>query len=197
MKKVLALMGSPRKNKNTDILLDYLLQNIEDTEYEINKVYLGDMKINHCTGCNYCGSKGQCVFKDDMISIYEGFDSSDIVILAAPLYFNSINGLAKNMIDRCQKYWSIKYQLGQEYKRNVERVGLFLSVGGAEYSHNQFNGAIPIIDFFFKAINVKYKGNYFVSNTDNRPINKRLDVREELKEIGKNIWTIEDFYLHR
>lgn len=197
MKKVLAIMGSPRKNKNTNKALDYLLDGIDKNAFDIKKIYLRDLKINYCTGCDYCGKTGSCVLKDDMDLLYEGFDDSDIIILAAPLYFNSLNGLTKNIIDRCQKYWSLKYSLGQQYKRGEDRIGLFLSVGGAPYSHNQFNGALPIMDFFFKSINAKYLGNYFVSGTDEVSIENRIDIEKELKEIGRNILTTKDFYLHR
>ncbi len=197
MKKVLALMGSPRKNKNTNKLLDYLLEGIKELDVSINKIYIKDLDINPCTGCDHCGRTGNCIFKDHMIEVYDAFDNSDIVIFAAPLYFNSINGMAKNLIDRCQRYYSIKYSLGQNYKRNESRRGVFLSVGGAPYTYNQFDGTLPVMDFFFKAINVNYIGNYFISNTDRVPIEERADIINEIKEIGKNINNIENFYLHR
>ncbi|WFA09617.1 flavodoxin family protein [Tissierella sp. Yu-01] len=197
MKKVLALMGSPRRNKNTEKLLDYLLDGIDKSVYDVNKVVLKNLDINHCTGCEHCGRTSNCAFKDDMIDIYNGFDDSDIIILASPLYFNSINGLSKNMVDRCQRYWSIKYVLGENYKRNETRKGIFLSVGGAPFTHNQFDGTIPIIDYFFKAINAEYAGNYFVSNTDNNPIIDRLEVQQELNIIGNEIDDLKNFYLHR
>ena len=57
MKKVLALMGSPRLNKNTDKLLALMLRGIEDKGYEINKIDIVKKKISPCTGCNYCGKK--------------------------------------------------------------------------------------------------------------------------------------------
>ena len=197
MKKVLALMGSPRKNKSTDKLLDYLLIGINELDYDIKKVYLKDLNINSCVACEHCGRTSNCVLNDDMNEVYDGFDNSDIVILAAPIYFNSINGLSKNIVDRCQRYWSMKYILGENYKRNQDRKGIFLSVGGAPYSHNQFDASIPIIDFFFKAINVEYLGNYFLSNTDQSLIDDNLEVQDELYKIGKDIDKIKNFYLHR
>lgn len=197
MKKVLALMGSPRKGKNTDKLLEYFLDGVRENNYEIDKIYLADMKISPCTGCDYCGKVEACASKDDMNSIYEGFDHSDIIILAAPIYFNSVNGLTKNMIDRCQKYWSLKYSIGKKYKDTEDRIGVFLATGGAPFMNDQFNGAIPVIDYFFKAINAKYKGNYLISSTDDDPVDKRLDVKDELYKIGKSIWNIKDFYIHR
>ncbi len=56
----------------------------------------------------------------------------------------------KNLIDRCQKYWSIKYQLGKDYKRHFKRVGIFLAVGGASYSQGHFQAIVPTIDLFLK-----------------------------------------------
>ena len=197
MKKVLALMGSPRKGKNTDLLLEYLLDGLNNEEYNIEKINLVDKKINYCTGCDYCGHVEACVEKDDMTYLYEGFDTSDIIILAAPIYFNSVNGLTKNMVDRCQRYWSLKYSLGKKYRNTEDRLGIFLAVGGAPYTFEQFNGSIPIIDFFFKAINATYKGNYFVSNTDELSIYKRPEIKEELYAIGRNIQQIKDFYIQR
>lgn len=197
MKRVLALMGSPRKGKNTDKLLDYLLNGIKENNIEVNKIYLKDKEIKDCTGCDYCGKSGNCVNKDDMNEIYSEFDKSDVIILAAPVYFNSVNSMTKTMIDRCQRYWSLKYSLNEKYKNTEDRVGIFLSTGGAPLEMNQFNGSIYVMDYFFKSINAKYKGNYFVSNTDNNPVEDRKDLKEELYEIGKNILKTKDFYLHR
>lgn len=197
MKKILALMGSPRINKNTDTLIDLMLKGAGDKGNEINKIYISKENISPCKGCNYCGTKGECVIKDDMVKIYDYFDNSDIFILASPLYFNTVNGITKNLIDRCQKYWSIKYQLGKDYKRNNNRIGIFLSVGGAKYSHEHFSATIPTIDLFFKALNADYIGNYFVSGTDDISIGERKDIREELYKIGFNIDKIGYFHFHR
>lgn len=194
--RVLALMGSPRKKKNTDKALGYLLEGMND-DFAITKIDLIDFKIGHCTGCDYCGHKDGCVQRDDMIKLYDAFDNNDIFILAAPLYFNSLNGLTKNIIDRCQKYWSLKYSLGQDYKRYENRRGIFISVGGAPYTHDQFQGTLPIMDFFFKAINANYIGNYFISNTDKVSMDNRENIKTELKEIGKNIININEFNIHR
>src|SRR5690625_2633354 len=94
--RVLALMGSLRKKKNTDKALGYLLEGMND-DFAITKIDLIDFKIGHCTGCDYCGHKDGCVQRDDMIKLYDAFDNNDIFILAAPLYFNSLNGLTKNI----------------------------------------------------------------------------------------------------
>lgn len=197
MKKVLALMGSPRKGKNTDTLLDYLLDGIKENDVEIKKIYIKDKEIKDCTGCDYCGKSGTCVKGDSMDDIYSEFDNSDVIILAAPIYFNSVNSITKTMIDRCQVYWSLKYSLNKKYKESQDRIGIFLSTGGAPLAQDQFNGSLYVTDYFFRAINAEYNKNYFVSNTDNKPIADREDVKDELYELGKNIFNKKDFYLHR
>ncbi|NLL81586.1 MAG: flavodoxin family protein [Tissierellia bacterium] len=197
MKKVLALMGSPRRHRNTEDLLDYLLDGVNKSDYEIEKLILKDLDVHYCTGCNHCGRTSECIYKDDMQMVYENIDNSDIIIFAAPIYFNSINSLSKDLVDRCQKYWSIKYVLGQAYKRNENRRGIFLSVGGAPFSHSQFYGSVPVMDFFFKAINVDYVGNYFISNTDEVQVNERRDIEKELNSIGNKIDDIGSFQIHK
>lgn len=196
MKKVLAIMGSPRRNKNTEKLLDFLLEGIKELDYEVNKVIIKDIEIHACTGCDHCGRTSKCIFNDGMVDVYDKIDNSDLVIFAAPLYFNSLNGISKNLVDRMQRYWSIKYTIGDNYKRNQDRKGIFLSAGGAPFSHNQFNGTLPVMDFFFKAINCHYLGNYFFSNTDERNVHHSIHVKDQLFQIGKNIETIDDFYYH-
>lgn len=197
MKKVLAIMGSPRKNMNTDKLLDEFLKQINPDLYTIEKVYLKDLDIKHCTGCEFCNKTGDCAKKDDMSELYQTIDDSQVIILAAPVYFNSLNGLTKNMIDRCQRYWALKYELGQQYKRNEDRIGILLSVGGAPFTYDQFDGSIAVMDYFFRAINAKYKGNIFLSHTDKTSVENRKDLNDLLKDVGFNIENKKDFYLHR
>ena len=81
--------------------------------------------------------------------------------------------------------------------RGKDRKGIFLSVGGAPFSHNHFDGTQAVMDFFFRAINCDFKGNYLVSNTDKKSVAENLKIKEELFEIGKNIDDNESFYLHR
>jgi multimeric flavodoxin WrbA len=197
MKKVIALMGSPRKGQNTDLILDTLLKGMSENDYIIDKLYLKDLKIYSCTACGYCEKTGECVIKDDMQIVYKYFDESDIFILASPLYFNTVSSLSKIVIDRCQKYFSMKYSLKKKYRKDEDRIGVFLSVGGATFSHDQFDASVKTVDLFFKSIDVKYLGNYFVSGTDDLPVQSREEVLKEVCSIGKNIENIKNFYLHR
>lgn len=188
MKKVLAIMGSPRKNKNTDKLLDAVIEGIKTNEVELKKVYLRDMKISTCIACGQCEKTGDCFINDDMKNIYDDFNNSDIIIIASPLYFNTVSSLTKIMIDRCQVYWSSKYILkNSSIEVNKKRVGMFIGVGGAPKKEDHFDACIPVMDLFFKAISTEYRENFFASHTDEIPVWERKELLEMAFEKGKSL----------
>lgn len=191
MRKVLAVMGSPRKHKNTDTLLDSVLEGIKKCNVNINikKIYLKDLSINPCIGCDYCSKTGNCFINDDMNELYSEFNESDGIIIASPLYFNTVSSLTKIMIDRCQVYWSSKFILkNPAIDVNKNRIGMFIAAGGAPYKEGHFDACIPVIDLFFKAINTKYKYNLLVSDTDRCPTWERKDILNKGFNLGSNFF---------
>jgi len=56
--KILALMGSPRKGSNTDILIDKILEGAKTNEHTSKKLYLYDYDIKPCIACYGC-TKGE------------------------------------------------------------------------------------------------------------------------------------------
>ncbi len=195
--KYLAIMGSIRKNKNTDKALDAFLEGISDSGDTYEKLYLKDLNIKDCIACDHCSRTGECIFKDDMEKIYHGIDNYDGIIVAAPIYFNSVNSMTKTMIDRSQRYWGIKYGYGREKINIPNKLGMFITVGGADYTHDQFYGATPVIDIFFRAINADYKGTYCISETDQGLVSERKEILEELREIGGKFKECKKFFIQK
>lgn len=100
-KRVLVLVGSPRKHGNTDRLADEFIRGAQEAGHQVEKIYLKDRKINGCLGCGACQRNGgSCVQKDDMQEIYEKWMVSDIVVLASPVYFYSWSSQMKAVLDR-------------------------------------------------------------------------------------------------
>lgn len=196
MKKLLAIMGSQRIKKNTNAALDAFLEGITEN-IEVKKIYLKDFKISNCTQCDYCWKTGQCVIKDDMQEMYKLIDESDFIVLASPVYFNSVNGMSKAMIDRCQRYYGIKYSYGREKIEIKNKIGVYIATGGAKYTMDQFLGARLVVDHFFMVLNAKYLGNYFISETDDYPVYENEIIKSELKSIGINIENQRKFQIQR
>lgn len=100
-KKVLILSASPRKGGNSDLLCDQFLQGATEAGHEAEKIFLRDKKINHCLACGACQSNGgKCVQKDDMAGILDKMTAADVIVMASPVYFYSMNGQLKTLIDR-------------------------------------------------------------------------------------------------
>ena len=71
---------------------------------KINTIYfLRDKKINYCTGCGLCNDNGytDCSQKDDAPEILEKMVQADVIVMATPVYFYTMNGQLKTLIDRC------------------------------------------------------------------------------------------------
>ena len=88
MKKVLILAGSPRKGGNSDILCDAFAKGAAEAGHQVEKIYVQQLRIGGCMACYGCRGTGVCVQKDDMASV------------ATPVYFYSMDGQMKTLIDR-------------------------------------------------------------------------------------------------
>ena len=108
-KKVLVLSSSPRKRGNSDLLCDQFVKGATEAGHKAEKIFLKDKKINYCTGCGTCynGAK-RCPQKDDMAEILEKMISADVIVMATPVYFYTMCGQMKTMIDRvCSRYTEV------------------------------------------------------------------------------------------
>lgn len=103
--KILALIGSPRKQGNTDILVDEILRGAEMKGHSVEKRYLYDYDILPCLDCRGC-KRGDyiCVLKDDMREIYETLQNADIIIFGTPVYWYGPTGKMKLLIDRLRPF---------------------------------------------------------------------------------------------
>lgn len=100
-KKVLVLSASPRKGGNSDLLCDQFILGTKEAGHQAEKIFLRDKRINYCTACDVCqGNGGRCSQQDDMAEILEKMILADVLVLATPVYFYTMNGQMKTLIDR-------------------------------------------------------------------------------------------------
>lgn len=100
MKKLLAVMGSPRKGGNTHAMLHGVLEGATSCGAETEMVFLGDMTIAQCNGCLACWKTGQCAKKDDMNRLYDLISQSDAIVFGTPVYWYGPTALMKAFLDR-------------------------------------------------------------------------------------------------
>lgn len=105
-KKVLILSGSPRKGGNSDLLCDEFMRGAQESGNEVEKIRVAEKNVAPCKGCYYCKrSGGQCVSKDDMGEILQKMIDADVLVLASPVYFYSVDAQLKAVIDRTVARW--------------------------------------------------------------------------------------------
>jgi len=101
--KVVAFNGSPRKDGNTSILINYVLKKVEEAGFDTEKINITG-KINRgCTACMKCRENlnKRCVFDDDIVNdCLEKMIEADGIIIGSPTYFASVTAETKALIDR-------------------------------------------------------------------------------------------------
>jgi multimeric flavodoxin WrbA len=165
--KVLGIMGSPRRQSNTEILLDKALEGARESGAEVEKVLVSKLKISPCLEIYACLKDGNCAIKDDMQLLYKKLLETDHIIFASPMFFYGITSQAKAIIDRCQALWIRRHVLGVGKEDNRVRRGVFISVGATQ-GKKLFDGAVLTVKYFFDAIGVKYSGDLLVRGIDNK-----------------------------
>ena len=105
-KKVLILSGSPRKGGNSDILCDEFARGAMEAGHEVEKIRVAEKKIGYCRACYACRGTGVCAIKDDMTEVLQKMIDADVLVLASPVYFYSIDAQMKAVIDRTLAQWT-------------------------------------------------------------------------------------------
>lgn len=105
-RKIMGVSGSPRKNGNTDILLDSFLKGAESEGAETKKVLLRDYSIESCIGCEACRKAGTCTrFHDGMELLYPEIEDCKGLVLGSPTYNYNVTSAMKSFIDRLYPFY--------------------------------------------------------------------------------------------
>jgi multimeric flavodoxin WrbA len=103
--KILALIGSPRRGGNTDLLVDQVLEGYSSRGDGTEKIRLYDVEIEACLDCRRC-KKGDrtCTLSDGMREVYPKLDEADVIVFGTPIYWYGPSGKMKLFIDRIRPY---------------------------------------------------------------------------------------------
>lgn len=107
MKKVYAINGSPRRNKNTAQMLDKVLEGVkaEFSDSEVERINLFDLNFTSCKSCFACKRKDEkflrtCALKDDLTPVLEKLKDADALIFGSPIYYRTITGQMHSFYER-------------------------------------------------------------------------------------------------
>jgi len=99
--KAVGIVGSPRKNGNTEILTQHTLKAIGEEGLETELIRLAGLDIQPCNVCMVCRDEGErCPIEDDLFPLYTKMKEAEAIILASPVYFGSATALLKALMER-------------------------------------------------------------------------------------------------
>ncbi len=103
--KILALIGSPRKGSNTDLLVDAVIEGARTKGHSADKLFLYDHDIRPCVDCRGCKRDDhRCALRDDMQTIYPRISDADLIIFATPVYWYGPTAKMKLLLDRLRPF---------------------------------------------------------------------------------------------
>lgn len=152
-KLIIGISGSPRKNANTDFLLEKALKAAESTGGILTETLsLRDFDIHPCNGCMACsdelaaGGEFACMsFRDGMDRIYPKLKECDGLVIGTPVYFGSMTAQTKAFMDRTEgllRYGSSKYRNALRNK-----VGAGIAMGSNRNGGQEFT--LQAIHYYF------------------------------------------------
>jgi multimeric flavodoxin WrbA len=141
MKKILGVVGSPRRDGNTHILVSRILEGAKEGGAVVDTLFLNDLEIRECDGCHVCWECGECSKNDDMCHAYPTIIESDVIIFGTPVYWYGPTALMKAFIDRFVYFNCFENRAGVRNKSAV------LAVPYEEESHDT---VAPLEVFFEK-----------------------------------------------
>lgn len=100
--KILILQSSPRAKGNTAWMAEEYKNAAEAAGHEVTLVNVAKKKIAGCLACEYCHGKGNgaCVQKDDMQELYPLLAEAEVLVLASPIYYFTLNAQMQAPIQR-------------------------------------------------------------------------------------------------
>ena len=103
MKNAVILLGSPRKDGNTNALTKPFLDRMKEGGWPLNIFDLHDMDLKPCSACRTCQQDHSvfgCVHDDDMQQIFDAIMESSLLVVATPVYSWYATPPVKTVMDR-------------------------------------------------------------------------------------------------
>lgn len=177
-KNVLILSASPRKGGNSDLLCDEFMRGAKESGHEVEKLRVCEYKISPCSGCYYCRDHGgECVHKDDMAGILQKMIDADVIVLASPVYFYSIDAQLKALIDRTIARWT-----------EVKNKDLYYIVTAADGEREAADTTVSCFNGYADCIEgAKHKGTVYGMGAYEKGEIKSSEAIVTAYEMGKNV----------
>ena len=134
--KLLIVNGSPRVGSSTEILARKFEEGFRSVQpdSEVFTVRLNDLNIIPCQACGIDPTPLPCIYKDDLYPVLVHLMQADFVLIASPVYFDTVSAQTKLFIDRCNCFRPPRFRNNTvEFDDHgiLHSKGAYILVGGA------------------------------------------------------------------
>jgi len=184
VKKVIVLLGSPRKRGNSAILAARIAGGAKRAGAKVETVFLQELDISPCTSCYACQkrhSKG-CAINDEMQEIYPKLLAAEAWVIASPVYWFTMSAQTKLFMDRC-------FALPAYGKEPFagKRIAIAMSYGDADPFSSGCVNALRTFQDAFSYTKSKIVGVVYGSAFQAGEIRKNKALLEEAERLGENL----------
>jgi len=197
--KLMAIVGSPRKGGNTELLVDQVITGCRSkTEVDADKFLIIDKKIEYCTGCLTCTlpspGTGKCVIEDDMVEIIENMKSSDAFIFSTPNHMRTITAPLLNFLSRMLPLMVFKVnyddkgnRIGGEILSKIQdkKVAMVISQGEPYFCSSLVH---EVLESNLKDFRLERAGNIVsMNNLEKGAVSKNKEELKKAFDLGVNL----------
>lgn len=185
MSKITVLFGSPRKNSNTQLLVNEALRAVSD--HEIETIYLNDLNIRGCQACYFCkrNDTTKCAVTDDMQQVYQSLESTDALIVATPIYFCDVSAQMKLIVDRLFPYYDMHLRSGFPKGKKVSFI-----ISQNQPNRQAFRRHIDDFEAMFRMLGFRQVEELLVENIDKgyKPmVTENQEIMKKAYNLGLNL----------
>ena len=179
--KVLAINSSARKDGNTAILINTVLEELNKAGIETEMIQLAGNVIEPCKACWACGGQGNCVHrKDSFREVFEKMKEADGILLGSPVYSANVSANMQALLERAAVVADMN-------------PGLFTHKGGAAVAAVRRGGAMQAVDtmnhFFLNHEMIVVGSTYWNMGYGQMPgdVQKDEEGLANMRNLGQNM----------
>lgn len=189
MEKVLLVDASPRKNGNSEIVVDTIAADLKDAEVTVFK--MREKKCNPCMGCDACQGKEtqMCVQKDDITTLLPVIEECDAILVATPIYNQQITSQAKLFIERFYPFFHVEKKNMSNTGKFGKKAALVCSCWGSPRDVTERYAAWTVSGFTQMGAE-QFKSCVFDGIPQRGAVKEREDYMQTIHELAK--WLVEE-----
>lgn len=178
MKKIMILNGSPLAKGSCSSLAQSLSEELSHSDTKGETIFLQDLSIAHCLGCQKCVEDGTCVIDDDMKGLYEKIVEADGFVFITPIFWFNMSAQLKTFMDRCFALHNNKAAFEKK------KFALMMSYGDVDVEDSGAANVVSCLESFAQFFHSELLEPIHSPSFKAEELEKNSDLLNEIKSLA-------------